>query len=92
MAKSAVWKYAFDLNGSDIASFNMPVGARVLCVREQGGNPTMWVLVDPEADHVKRTFRMIGTGHTSGDIDPAAYCGTAMLYQGSLVIHIFEIR
>lgn len=89
--KKVVHKYVFTRAGSDVSRFQMPVGAKVLFVHEQNGNPCMWALVDPEAPTEIRAFRMVGTGHLVDDITDESYCGTALLLQGSFVIHIFEV-
>jgi len=66
---------------------DMPTGAKVLTVQEQGGKPQLWALVDPEATTEKRTFQAYGTGHDCPD-DPGRYIGTFQC--DKLVFHIFE--
>lgn len=86
---SAIWKYT--LNDVD-QSVIMPKGAKVLEVATQGGNPTLWALVDPNADLVKRQFAVVGTGHPADGLDVDAYLGTCHNVANlGLVMHVFEV-
>jgi hypothetical protein len=84
-----VWK--FPLSPGDPLVIAMPAGARVLHVGVQDDDrPCIWALVDPAAPEEERSFRVHGTGqYFDGD---GAYVGTAMLYRGGLVFHVFEVQ
>jgi len=51
-----------------------------------------WAIVDREAPCVRRTIRMVGTGHPMDDLDAKApYIGTIQAHGGSLVLHFFDL-
>lgn len=77
--------YKYRLPGD--MDISMPKNARVLCVQVQDGIPTLWALVDPNAEPVVRRFRVAVTG---GLLEPEG-----MLYVGTYQIdwfvgHVFE--
>lgn len=86
MAKR-VWKYPLPID--DEVSVEMPEGACPLTVQVQGGRPTLWALVDPDAVPTTRRFRIAGTGHPIG-ADVGAHVGTFQLADGGLVFHVFD--
>lgn len=68
----------------------VPVGAKILTIQEQNGEPQIWMLVDPDAPKCKRRFLSYGTGHEMPD-DPGQYVGTFQLKDDGLVFHVFEV-
>jgi len=50
--KKVIWKYPV----SPQFDVELPEDAEVLSVQAQDGKPQMWVLLDPDAPKVKRTF------------------------------------
>jgi len=86
VSQKIVWKFVLDLQ----AELEMPVGAQILSVREQGQDVCLWALVDPDAPKMKRGFLMFGTGYPIPDM-PLQFLGTAHLHGGALVCHVFEI-
>lgn len=69
----------------------MPAGAHVLSCQVQGGTPTVWAVVDTEAEMVDRTFAVIGTGHTHSRLAfGLQFIDTMQL--GGLVLHVFEVQ
>ncbi|HDR9068177.1 TPA: hypothetical protein QDA90_003485 [Burkholderia vietnamiensis] len=81
-----IWKYTLQ---PDII-LEMPAGAEVLSVREQGDEINMWALVDPNAEKEERRFMGFGTGHDVPSAMFKKFIGTAHLQGGSLVFHVFE--
>ena len=85
-----IWKY--ELNPRDL-TIKMPINSTILTAREQGDKICLWVEVYPEQKQSEsRTFEIYGTGH---DIYcdmgiERKYIGTAILYGGSLVFHVYE--
>lgn len=67
----------------------MPDGAKFLHAAAQHGHVTLWFLCDATAPIVRRKFFVCGTGHNLID-DGAKYLGTVLLYDDSLVLHVFE--
>lgn len=86
--KTVVWKYELPI-GSCVT--HMPIGAKVLHVDAQNENLCLWAQVNPsETRKEARKFIAVGTG-----LDPLAseaheYVGSALLYNGTLVLHVFE--
>ncbi len=84
-----VWKYVWPMSPpTDVATFDMPSGADVLCAREQADQVCIWAKVDSGAPKTTRRFVLCGTGHKAPD---GKYIGTASLYGGSLILHVFEV-
>lgn len=86
MSEKTIWKFTLQPE----CEVEMPKGAQVLAVREQGEDICLWALVDPTATKEKRRFVGFGTGHTVPDT-PMSFIGTAHLRGGTLVFHVFEI-
>ena len=90
--KRTVWKFDVDvakLDANSEVAIAMPMGAEVLTAREQGDKVCVWARVNPDEKRVvKRMFGVCGTGHPAPFTD---YLGTAMLFGGSLVLHVFVV-
>jgi hypothetical protein len=65
----------------------MPVGARIIKVAEQDGNPCIWAEVDPYSASENRNFHVVFTGMTY-NFDNLTYLDTCFV--GNLVLHIYE--
>ena len=94
--KKTIWKYSTLIDGKFIDKFTikMPKSAEILCVQtdEKNNHPTIWALVDPEAEEEERDFELFGTGH-SINFDMGAerkYIGTYQYQRGEFVGHLFE--
>lgn len=85
--------YKYPLPIEDVVSIDMPVGAEVLTVQMQRGEPQLWALVpiDTWAPKERRLFRVAGTGHPIGS-KVRRYIGTFQLLNGDLVFHVFEVE
>lgn len=69
---------------------SMPKGAKILDLQVQDGTPTIWALVDDEAELEKRNFQTVGTGWPLNDaIRGFPHIGTVQI--DGLVWHIFEV-
>ena len=86
-----IWKYVL----KPICALEMPKGAQILSVHAQASSVhediCMWALVDPTQTKEIREFAVFGTGHP---VPPGAnmkFLGTAMLNEGRLVFHVFEV-
>jgi len=81
-----IYKYVLGL----LTELWMPIGAKILTVRTQFDEPTIWAIVDTEQERTeKREFKIYGTGHALPD-NPGTYLGTFFIAGGSLVFHVFE--
>lgn len=85
---NTIWKYPLYPN----TSIEMPAGAQILSVHEQGGEIAIWAKVDTTQPMERRHFEIYGTGHVipAGLAEELTYLGTAHLHRGSLVLHAFE--
>lgn len=83
--KHRIWKYTFEI--ADSFFLSLPAGARILHAECQQGAPTLWALVDPDAELRARKFRIIGTGHP---IDQKGLTHIATFQQQPFVWHLFE--
>lgn len=88
-----IWKYKLEMDcyvtrrGAGSMSIPMPVGAKILMLRHWGV-PTIWALVDPDAEVMPRTFSFYFTGaEVEGEI-AGAYVGS--FDQGGFVYHVFD--
>ena len=85
----AIWKIKLECTDRQI--INLPAGAKVLCVQEQGDIPHLWFITPQTKDPAieERTFTIYGTGHEHPEIE-GRYIGTFQLRGGMLVFHVFE--
>ena len=90
MSKRAVWKFPAPVD--DQVKIDLPLGAEILSVQVQRGEPCIWALCDTEAKKELRSFVWVGTGHAypSRFYQGLAFVGTIQLEGGSLVFHLFE--
>ena len=82
-----IHKYPFGV--TDQLTRELPANAQVLAVQLQHGTPCLWVLLDPDAPMMPRTFCLYGTGQQIHR-EPGRYIGTFQLSEGDLVFHLFE--
>ena len=81
----SVWK--FKLEVTDLQQVEMPQGAQLMTVQEQGGELCLWAAVDTEAPKESRTIEIIGTGNPFHE---ASRRYVASVQQGVFVWHVFE--
>jgi hypothetical protein len=93
---SVIFKYPISMMSvtpSTLIQLQMPKGARILKVQEQGSHPpvpTLWALVNQENDMEVRTFVVYGTGQQMNTDRKEVYLGTAMC--DPFVWHVFEVK
>jgi len=85
-----VYKYLLDL--VDYQAVPLPAGAEILSVAEQLSGLVMWAKVDPARPTVPRDIIIKGTGHPITNDELGRFIGTALMYGGTLVWHVFEAR
>lgn len=83
-----IWKATLHLL-SETQKIEVPHGAELLCAREQYGQICVWFRCDPSAPKEMRDITIVGTGHPA-PADEGRYLGTASLYGGNLMLHVFE--
>ncbi len=87
----AVWKIQINVQDGR-QEVTVPRGAEFLHFNTQFEVPMLWFRCDPDAPKEKRLVVICGTGHPAPDPQRSTYIGTAILYNGSLVLHAFEIK
>ena len=85
---SVVWKYELEPKPGNWP-VAMPTGATVLAVKEQFGKLIIWAACDPQQPMAVHHFLLVMTG-SPFDPNGLAYVGTAMLNNGSYILHVFE--
>ena len=85
--KKEIWKWLIEPNETAVS---IPVGAEILTIQEQHGEPRLWALVDPDAEKEERSFKVYGTGQLIKE-KPGKYISTFQMHKGRLVFHVFEL-
>ena len=83
----SIWK--FNLQTIDKQVIEMPVGAELLTVQIQNGEPCLWARVDNNEMLEQRQIAIHGTGHELPDTT-RKYIGTYQMAGGGLIFHVFE--
>lgn len=88
--KKQIWK--FQLKITDKQFIHMPIGAEILTVQSQYGQPCLWALVNPDELKEERCIETFGTGHPVpvGMGGSRKYISTYQMAGGALVFHVFE--
>jgi hypothetical protein len=82
-----IWKYELPKESNTIS---MPKNAEVLSVEPQNNKVCIWAKVDPSKYLENRTFVIFGTGHNIDNDINLHFIGTVLLFDGSIVLHVFE--
>ena len=81
--------YKYKLEAKQVQGIKMPKYAKVLCVKAIKDDIYIWVKVFSDEVEEYRTFYIYGTGEGIG-ARSLKYVGTAFIYGGELVFHVFE--
>lgn len=82
-----IHKYTFE--EARVNELPLTEDAKILAIQNQNAVITLWVLLDPKAPRVTRTFIIVGTGQPLRDEEVKQYIGTVQIRP--FVWHIFEI-
>lgn len=86
--------YKYPLNTHGFTTLAIHHSAKVLSVASQNNSLVMWAEVDTSNNLITREFFSALTGGALPDI-PDGYCrnftGTAVMFNGQFVVHVFEI-
>ncbi len=83
----SIWK--FNLQTIDKQEIKVPIGAELLTVQIQNGEPCLWARVDTDEMIEVRQIAIHGTGHELPDTT-RKYIGTYQMANGTLIFHVFE--
>ncbi len=86
MTNNQIWKFPLAEVGEQLV--NMPTGATILHVDHQGGIPTLWALINTEAQIIERKIIIVGTGNEADHITKLPHIGT--ISAPPFVWHIFD--
>lgn len=92
--------YKYKIQMSELFWLKLPMGAEVIHVAVQHGEPMMWIRLDTALAVRETLFGVFGTGHqmdvpdpqSADEINPMAkapHLGSFMLHGGDLVFHLF---
>ena len=84
-----IWKYVLM---PEKLTISIPEKATILTARELGDEICVWAEVIPGRPLETRTFEIFGTGYDI-PVDMGVdrkYIGTALLYGGTLIFHVYE--
>jgi hypothetical protein len=79
----------FPLSTSDVQTLEIPVDAKILCVKVQHGHPCAWVMLDPLAPTALRHITLYSTGRIVPE-RIGRYIDTILMHEDRLVLHVFE--
>ena len=87
-----VWKYPLVI--TDKQTFTIPIRSKILCVKEQGGVPTIWVEVDskyPQTDEL--IVYIVGTGNEitfdTNYMESPDYLDSVVMKASGYVWHVY---
>jgi len=91
--------FKYKVGTTDKQVIMLPPDGEILHFGLQGGEPHIWVKVDPEKTTVRRLFKLVGTGHRfedeftiDGNNHILEYVGTVTDHEGYFVWHLFEVK
>lgn len=85
--------FKYPVPAMDKFELELPEGAKILSFQTQRNNICIWALVNPDAQTVRRQFRLAGTGHSIyHQKSQLKFIGTTKLQDGDLIFHLFEIN
>ena len=87
-----IWKYKIPFERSGEFNIAMPKGASILTVAYQPCDKefSIWTLVNPTLQDVKRCFRLIETGENVNAELTWRYIGILITDGGQYVLNLFE--
>jgi hypothetical protein len=83
-----IYKYPIEI--TDKQTLPMPVGANILTVQVQNGNPFIWAMVDTEAPIEGVAIIVYGTEHPIDESLNLEYIGTFQSNGKCFVFHVFK--
>lgn len=89
-----IWK--FNLKITDRQTVEMPFGAEILSVQQQGSaGLQLWAIVDPDGAKEHRVIEIVGTGNPMQDVTKEGlarlHLATVQTNGGLLAWHVFEL-
>lgn len=84
-----IWK--FPLSNGSPQRIDMPKGAEILSIQQQGGMAQLWALVDSEQPSDPRYIEIYGTGQRIHESVNVKRKYLATFQQREFVWHVFEL-
>lgn len=88
-----IWKFRLSHHGQTVLSIPALSSIKLSGVDPQTRQPALWIELDPEAERVNRTFKILATGQPiegDGGYPYDIHVGTVI--DGNFVWHIYEKR
>lgn len=82
-----IWK--FTLSITEKQQIKMPSGAKLLSAQIQNNMPRLWYLCEDSNEMEFKTILTYGTGNPIRN-HPGNFIDTFQMYDGNLVLHVFE--
>ncbi len=84
-----VYKYEIHYEEANIATFDIPQGAKLLSLQVQAGKPVLYFEVESRNPTRRQDFLLVETGATIPPGVRLKYIGTVVLRDDSYVIHVY---
>jgi hypothetical protein len=83
--------YKYVIPTTDESELQLPAGAQILSVMEQGNGIVLYAIVNTSVEVTKTvSVRVVGTGHRIDfDLNEYKFIGTVSLHGGVLMFHVF---
>lgn len=82
--------FKYPLDARERQEISMPIGAKILCVQMQDGEPKIWADVNESLTKEDRSILIFGTGSTM-PLNDMKYIGTYQVAGGRFVFHVYEL-
>ncbi len=83
--------YRCPIDITDKQHVSLPVGAQILTVERQYGQPCIWAIVDTEAPCERKVIYVFGLGDPMPE-ESLQYIGTIQTQNGNQIFHVFEAK
>jgi len=86
--------YKFQITLNDKTTVRVPKNAKLLSAQVQHGIPCVWVMLNTDEEKVDRHLYLATTGNPMPYLkyDEWIFVDTFMMYDGALVVHLFEVQ
>lgn len=86
-----IWKYSIS-NGIGYQTISMPKGSKIISAATQRNRICVWAEVDPDNQSLEaHNIELVQTGPPGTPSDTnRRFIDTVMLYDGDLVLHVYE--
>lgn len=91
-----IWKFSVSnaMKSTNPSLFDIPIGSRLIHVREVKNDLVMWFEVDPKETKERRKFEIYSSESPPNQEvrTGLSYIGTGIFASGNVVIHLYEVK